>query len=396
MPRFRFTAAPKCEVCQKRVYQMEMQKWDEKFYHKNCFRCLECNKTLVPKSVAMMSGDLYCKGCFKKKFKARGKYDDITTVIPGKQKNLGNDERKSARRFSVSPAEPTRTSSVSPADPARTSSISPAEQESFMTRRSSLKKSTSTSRRSSVTFRLSAPEDSNAGRPMLRSNTFHMANKYEKETVEAAPRLSVPGKARRKKKPRNSVGNLLAQFESFGKKKKPKNRRKYATMRNFREAMTKAEKEGILDQTSKEAPAKISLSGTVDSELAVKKEAEQKNESEQKTVEVKDAEAKADEKLSNTVLTMNAPIKIQKLQEFDSFMKDVPELNDDEVLIKSLAFNLNMFACIDNNGDWKFERQNVLTGTVAGLVVKSSNPKFAKGQVVKGNMKFQTYNVANG
>jgi len=33
----------------------------------------------------MMSGELYCKNCFKKKFKARGRYDDITKVVPGTQ-----------------------------------------------------------------------------------------------------------------------------------------------------------------------------------------------------------------------------------------------------------------------------------------------------------------------
>ncbi|GAB5357650.1 hypothetical protein AAMO2058_000392300 [Amorphochlora amoebiformis] len=85
MPRFKFGGAPKCSVCTKSVYQMELIKWDEKSYHKSCFRCLNCKKALQPKSVAMMSGDLYCKGCFKKKFRERGRYDDITTVIPGMQ-----------------------------------------------------------------------------------------------------------------------------------------------------------------------------------------------------------------------------------------------------------------------------------------------------------------------
>jgi len=33
----------------------------------------------------MMSGSLFCKNCFKKKFKSRGKYDDITDVVPGTQ-----------------------------------------------------------------------------------------------------------------------------------------------------------------------------------------------------------------------------------------------------------------------------------------------------------------------
>uniref|UniRef100_A0A7S0CXD8 LIM zinc-binding domain-containing protein n=1 Tax=Amorphochlora amoebiformis TaxID=1561963 RepID=A0A7S0CXD8_9EUKA len=83
MPKF--GGAPKCRVCKKSVYAMELMKYDDQIYHKTCFRCLECKKVLLPKSVAMMSGDLYCKDCFKKKFKARGKYDDITAVVPGTQ-----------------------------------------------------------------------------------------------------------------------------------------------------------------------------------------------------------------------------------------------------------------------------------------------------------------------
>mmetsp|Transcript_22657 Transcript_22657/g.45546 ORF Transcript_22657/g.45546 Transcript_22657/m.45546 type:complete len:301 (-) Transcript_22657:312-1214(-) len=93
MPR-RFGGAPKCVICAKRVYQMELMKYDEKPYHKTCFKCLECKRTLQPSSVAMMSGTLFCKECFKKKFKARGKYDDITTVIPGTQKRSKSVTKK--------------------------------------------------------------------------------------------------------------------------------------------------------------------------------------------------------------------------------------------------------------------------------------------------------------
>mmetsp|Transcript_34919 Transcript_34919/g.56197 ORF Transcript_34919/g.56197 Transcript_34919/m.56197 type:complete len:115 (+) Transcript_34919:76-420(+) len=85
MPKLKFGGAPKCRVCQKSVYAMEMLKYDGYVYHKNCFQCLECRSVLRPSAVAMMSGDLYCKVCFKKKFKARGKYDDISKVIPGTQ-----------------------------------------------------------------------------------------------------------------------------------------------------------------------------------------------------------------------------------------------------------------------------------------------------------------------
>mmetsp|Transcript_29650 Transcript_29650/g.41216 ORF Transcript_29650/g.41216 Transcript_29650/m.41216 type:complete len:326 (+) Transcript_29650:105-1082(+) len=103
MPRLKFNVAPKCFVCSKSVYQMEKLVWDGVTYHKQCFRCLQCNSVLQPKSVAMMSGDLYCKGCFKKLFSARGRYDDITKVIPGTQKTPKNQKTTEvpARRKSV-------------------------------------------------------------------------------------------------------------------------------------------------------------------------------------------------------------------------------------------------------------------------------------------------------
>jgi len=72
-----------------------------KIYHRLCFRCLGCNSALQPKSVAMMSGDMYCKGCFKRLFKARGRYDDITTVVPGTRNQIEKKQSVSSRRKSV-------------------------------------------------------------------------------------------------------------------------------------------------------------------------------------------------------------------------------------------------------------------------------------------------------
>eukprot|EP00471_Norrisiella_sphaerica_P002421 CAMPEP_0184481862 /NCGR_PEP_ID=MMETSP0113_2-20130426/3450_1 /TAXON_ID=91329 /ORGANISM="Norrisiella sphaerica, Strain BC52" /LENGTH=598 /DNA_ID=CAMNT_0026861273 /DNA_START=489 /DNA_END=2282 /DNA_ORIENTATION=- len=81
---------PSCNMCSKSVYLMELIAWDGVSYHKNCFRCLECKNIVQPKGVAMMSGDLFCKGCFKKKFKTRGRYDDITSIVPGTQSQARN------------------------------------------------------------------------------------------------------------------------------------------------------------------------------------------------------------------------------------------------------------------------------------------------------------------
>ena len=65
--------APKCKVCGKSVYAMEMVKYDLKVYHKKCFNCKECGKHLEPKAVAKMAGTIYCKHCFEKKFRERGR-----------------------------------------------------------------------------------------------------------------------------------------------------------------------------------------------------------------------------------------------------------------------------------------------------------------------------------
>jgi len=71
-------STPTCTVCTKPVYQMELLQYDKGTYHKNCFKCLQCKSTITNlKSVAMISGDLYCKVCFMKVFKEKGKYSSF-------------------------------------------------------------------------------------------------------------------------------------------------------------------------------------------------------------------------------------------------------------------------------------------------------------------------------
>jgi len=53
---------------------MEAITYDKATYHKTCFKCLNCKKTLQPSSVAMIKGDLYCKNCFVRLFKEKGNY----------------------------------------------------------------------------------------------------------------------------------------------------------------------------------------------------------------------------------------------------------------------------------------------------------------------------------
>jgi cysteine/glycine-rich protein len=53
---------------------MEKITYDGIDYHKTCFKCLKCSKTMTISAVAKIKGDLYCKNCFKAIFKEKGNY----------------------------------------------------------------------------------------------------------------------------------------------------------------------------------------------------------------------------------------------------------------------------------------------------------------------------------
>ncbi|XP_055857678.1 LIM domain and actin-binding protein 1 isoform X2 [Episyrphus balteatus] len=57
-----------CRVCQKEVYKMEEIKAEKNIYHKNCFRCHECEKQLKVDNYQSHEGILYCKAHFKSLF----------------------------------------------------------------------------------------------------------------------------------------------------------------------------------------------------------------------------------------------------------------------------------------------------------------------------------------
>lgn len=57
-----------CRVCQKEVYKMEEIKAEKNVYHKNCFRCNECEKQLKVDNYQSHEGVLYCKAHFKSLF----------------------------------------------------------------------------------------------------------------------------------------------------------------------------------------------------------------------------------------------------------------------------------------------------------------------------------------
>jgi hypothetical protein len=65
-----------CAVCKKTVYSMERITADGNSYHKNCFRCAECHRTLSLGNFAQSKQYFYCKPHFKQLFQLKGNYDD--------------------------------------------------------------------------------------------------------------------------------------------------------------------------------------------------------------------------------------------------------------------------------------------------------------------------------
>jgi hypothetical protein len=65
-----------CIVCAKRVYLTERLVEDGRLYHKTCFKCEQCKKTLVPGGFAALDGRLFCKPHFKQLFALKGNYNE--------------------------------------------------------------------------------------------------------------------------------------------------------------------------------------------------------------------------------------------------------------------------------------------------------------------------------
>lgn len=76
----KFNQAPamsnKCFVCGKVVYPMEKVEVEGTVYHKFCFKCETCKRTLSLGNFAALQGKLYCKPHLKQLFKLKGNYDE--------------------------------------------------------------------------------------------------------------------------------------------------------------------------------------------------------------------------------------------------------------------------------------------------------------------------------
>ncbi|KAL1456418.1 hypothetical protein WDU94_001149 [Cyamophila willieti] len=60
-----------CKSCGKNVFVMEQIKAEKQTWHKNCFRCKECNKQLTLDTYSSHEGVLYCKPHFRELFKPK-------------------------------------------------------------------------------------------------------------------------------------------------------------------------------------------------------------------------------------------------------------------------------------------------------------------------------------
>ncbi|XP_022902785.2 uncharacterized protein [Onthophagus taurus] len=65
-----------CKSCGKVVFQMEQIKAERSVWHKNCFRCQECNKQLTVDTYQSNEGTVYCKPHFKSLFAPKAVEDD--------------------------------------------------------------------------------------------------------------------------------------------------------------------------------------------------------------------------------------------------------------------------------------------------------------------------------
>ncbi|XP_076879263.1 cysteine and glycine-rich protein 3 [Brachyhypopomus gauderio] len=69
----KFGSSDHCPRCSKAVYAAEKVMGAGKPWHKTCFRCLLCGKSLESTTVTDKDGELYCKVCYAKNFGPKGR-----------------------------------------------------------------------------------------------------------------------------------------------------------------------------------------------------------------------------------------------------------------------------------------------------------------------------------
>eukprot|EP00241_Pyramimonas_parkeae_P001416 CAMPEP_0114231548 /NCGR_PEP_ID=MMETSP0058-20121206/4110_1 /TAXON_ID=36894 /ORGANISM="Pyramimonas parkeae, CCMP726" /LENGTH=540 /DNA_ID=CAMNT_0001342919 /DNA_START=38 /DNA_END=1660 /DNA_ORIENTATION=+ len=122
-----------CRRCGKTVYAMEQMLALNSVWHKACFRCAGCNRTLPAGSYLDHDSDPYCKSCYDKQFRPKGYHagasvDSFQETAPPTQ--LASDAPPQSQvhcRAPSSPAPPTsNTPSRNTPTPAPTPLSAPA------------------------------------------------------------------------------------------------------------------------------------------------------------------------------------------------------------------------------------------------------------------------------
>ncbi|CAH1643959.1 unnamed protein product [Spodoptera littoralis] len=80
-------AIPQCEKCSRPVYAMERIKAEKRIWHKECFRCVQCNKQLTVETYQSDHTTLYCKPHFKQLFEPKPVDDDDVTDAAAPKKH---------------------------------------------------------------------------------------------------------------------------------------------------------------------------------------------------------------------------------------------------------------------------------------------------------------------
>ncbi|XP_009582451.1 PREDICTED: cysteine and glycine-rich protein 3-like, partial [Fulmarus glacialis] len=82
----------KCPRCGKSVYAAEKIMGGGKPWHKTCFRCAICGKSLESTNVTDKDGELYCKVCYAKNFGPKGiGFGGLTQVEKKEEKDAISD-----------------------------------------------------------------------------------------------------------------------------------------------------------------------------------------------------------------------------------------------------------------------------------------------------------------
>ncbi|XP_030271126.1 cysteine and glycine-rich protein 3 [Sparus aurata] len=68
----KFGSSDRCPRCSKAVYAAEKVMGAGKPWHKTCFRCALCGKSLESTTVTDKDGEIYCKVCYAKNFGPKG------------------------------------------------------------------------------------------------------------------------------------------------------------------------------------------------------------------------------------------------------------------------------------------------------------------------------------